>query len=125
MLGRSSRSAGATYLDRARRIQDLKAAAVRAASRMPSIRRVYLFGSLIHGIPTTRSDADLLVEVTDRSHRNPRDRIPEVLAAMSPLPCPIDLFVATSSEIESAGHASPVVRLATTEGVDLLGNDPG
>ncbi len=97
----SARSAGATYLNRAERIVALQAAAARAAAELPSIRRVILFGSLVSGTPTPRSDADLLVEVTGSLHSEPRHRVPEVLRAFSPLPCPLDLFVLTTREIET------------------------
>lgn len=120
MRKRSSASAGATYLNKAERLAELRSAAILAASRMPSIRRVLLFGSLVNGVPTPRSDADILVEVGESSHLCPRDRIPEVLAAFGPLPCPVDLFVATTAEIEGPATRSPVIRLAAETGVDLL-----
>jgi predicted nucleotidyltransferase len=87
---------------------------------MRSIRRVLLFGSLVDGISTPRSDADLLVVVADSPHANPRDRVPEVLLALSPLPCPVDLFVFT--EHEAARHldeGAPLLRVAF-RGLDLL-----
>ena len=115
----SSRSAGATWLDRAERIEQLRAAARRAAQHLPEIRRVVLFGSLATGTATPRSDADLLV-VLDDSRLEPRDRIPPVLAAFSPLPCPLDLFVFTVAEVEGmGGTGSPILREAAT-GVSLL-----
>ena len=93
----------------------------RAAERLPSIRRVVLFGSLTSGIPTPRSDADLLVEVSESDHERPQDRIPEVLRAMSPLPCPADLFVFTTRELEQTkAEDSPLVRAALRTGEDLL-----
>lgn len=121
MPGRSSRSAGATYLDSAERIRQLREAAGRAAENMPEIRRIWLFGSLVRGIPTPRSDADILVEVATSPHACPRDRIPEVLGAMRPVPCPVDLFVATSEELAGHYSGSPVVRLATEAGLRLFG----
>lgn len=121
MRRRSSSSAGAVYLDRERRIGDLRASARRAASNMPAVRRVVLFGSLVTGIATARSDADLLVIVAESEHRNPRDRVPEIRRALTPLPCPVDLFVLTADELElgvAEGH--PLVREALANGRDLL-----
>src|SRR5262249_11728849 len=121
MRDRSSSSAGATYLDRARRIDELRSAAARAQRKEPTIRRVILFGSLVSGIPTPRSDADLLVIVERSPHDEPRDRVPEVLRALSPLPCPVDLFVLTSDELERfRAEGSPFVRVALESGEDLL-----
>jgi predicted nucleotidyltransferase len=121
MRDRSSSSAGATYLDRERRIEDLRAGARRAAARVPGLQRVILFGSLTHGIATPRSDADLLVIVAESEHRAPRDRVPEVLRALTPLPCPIDLVVLTAEELDRhAREGHPLVREALAHGRDLL-----
>jgi predicted nucleotidyltransferase len=122
MQRRSSSFAGAIYLDREERLAELTEMAKRAVNSLPSIRRVILFGSMVTGIPTPRSDADLLVVVESSSWSHPADRAPEVLEAMRPLPCPIDLFVCTTDEIESLARedGSAVVRLALEHGRDLL-----
>lgn len=117
----SSRSAGATYLDRDGRIALLRESAQRARSRLPAIDRMILFGSLVRGVPTPRSDADILVILWSSDIDQPRDRVPEVLAAMSPLPCPVDLFVWTADELGRAHRASmPLAREAMEHGLDLL-----
>lgn len=119
--GASSTSAGATYLNRAARIEELRSAAKRARARHARIQRVILFGSLVSGTPTPRSDADLLIVVETSPHDNPRDRIPELLQALSPLPCPLDLFVLTKEEVDRLGReGSPLIRTALTTGQDLL-----
>jgi len=117
----SSRTAGADYLDRNKRIEDLREAARRAARLFPSIRRVVLFGSLARGIPTPRSDSDLMIELASSPHPQPRDRIPEMLRALSPLPCSVDLFVLTSQEVEAhARESTPLLREILAHGIDLL-----
>jgi len=117
----SSTSAGATYLDRARRIEEVRASAQRAALRLVSIRRMLLFGSLRTGGATPRSDADILVVLDRSEHTDPRQRIPDVLRAMAPLPCPIDLFVVTAEEFDRARQeGDPVATLAAESGLDLL-----
>ena len=121
MRSKSSSSAGATYLDREARIEELRLAAFRAAARLPALRRVILFGSLVAGIPTPRSDADLLVVLSASDHGAPRDRVPEVRRALMPLPCPADLFVLTSDELDRhAREKHPLVREALAHGRDLL-----
>jgi len=121
MPQRSSSSAGATYLDRERRVEEVRQAARRAVARLPCIRRMLLFGSLRSGGATLRSDADVLVVLDRSDYADARERIPEVLRAMAPLPCPIDLFVMTVAELERTEHeASPLARIALTTGVDLL-----
>ncbi len=121
-MPRSSRtSAGATYLDKAGRIEELRQAARRAASRLPSIQQMILFGSLAAGIPTPRSDADILVVVETSEHSQARDRVPELLSAMAPLPCPVDLLVLTRDEFERARREDvPLVREALAGGFELL-----
>jgi predicted nucleotidyltransferase len=121
MRNTSSRPAGATYLNRDERVERLREAARRGSGRIPSIKRVILFGSLVSGTPTPRSDADLMIEVASSPHTEPRDRIPEMLQALSPLPCPIDLFVLTSREVEMHGRQqSPLLREILAHGIDLL-----
>jgi predicted nucleotidyltransferase len=80
-----------------------------------------LFGSLANGTATPRSDADLLVVVDSSDQGEPRDRVPELLRALAPLPCPVDLFVLTRAEVERARAGdSPLVRVALATGIDLI-----
>jgi predicted nucleotidyltransferase len=116
MRARSSSSAGVIFLDRTERLDELRAMARRAAQRMPSIERVVLFGSLATGAATAHSDADLMIVLAD-SELAPRDRIPPVLEAMSPVRLPIDLFVFTRGELL---QPTGVARRALEEGIDLL-----
>ncbi len=121
MHARSSTPAGAVYLDRGLRIQELRAAAERARRRLPALRRLVLFGSLADGTAGPRSDADLLVVLGASPHRDPKDRVPEVLAALAPLPCPLDLFVTTERELaqlEAAGD--PLLREVHRCEIDLI-----
>ena len=120
----SSLSAGATYLDKKGRIEQLRQAAMRARKRAPEIKRVILFGSLASGIPSPRSDADLLIVVESSPHRHSRDRLPEALHALAPLPCAVDLFVLTLEEVDHfQREGSPLLRIALTTGKDLLPAD--
>jgi len=82
---------------------------------------VILFGSLVSGTPTPRSDADLLVVVAESAHREPRDRMPELVRAMRPLPCPVDVFVLTTEELaEHTANGHPLLREVLEHGRDLL-----
>ena len=121
MPRRSSSFAGAAYLDREGRIEELRLVACRAAARLPAPRRVILFGSLVAGIPTPRSDADLLVVLSESDYREPRDRVPEMLRALRPLLCPVDLFVLTREEFDRhSSEGPPLVHEAREHGRDLL-----
>ncbi len=121
MQERSSISAGAIYLNKAERIEQLRQAALRARKRVPEIERVILFGSLTTGVPSPRSDADLLIVVESSPHDQSRDRIPSALRALGPLPCAVDLFVLTNEEVERfQQEGEPLLRTALTTGKDLL-----
>ncbi len=123
MRRQSLPSAGATYLDRRQRVEEVRAAARRAAASLPSIKRMILFGSLQTGGATIRSDADILVVIDSgqESEADARDRIPDILRAMAPLPCPVDLFVTTPEELERAlREQRPLARIAASTGVDLI-----
>jgi len=125
MRSPSWRPAGATSLDRTERVARLREAARRASGRVPQIRRVVLFGSLVAGIPTPRSDADLPIEVARSIHPEPRDRIPEMLRDPAPLPCPVDLFVLTSQEVgRRRREQSPLLREVLEHGADLPWRNP-
>jgi predicted nucleotidyltransferase len=118
---RSSNSAGAVYLNREERIAALRASALRARARIAAIDRIILFGSLAAGIPTPRSDADLLVIVRESPGEQRSASIPWMLDALSPLPCPVDLVVWTIEEFEQAQRAQqPLAREALEHGIDLL-----
>ncbi len=121
MRATSNLSAGATYLDREERIAALREAAIRAVRRRPEIRRIVLFGSLSKGMATPRSDADLLVVIATADAPLARDRVPGVLEALSPLPCPVDLFVVTEEELERGRRGgSPLLREAMAHGIELI-----
>lgn len=121
MRSRSSRSAGITYLDKGARLSALREAARRAQARDGTISRILLFGSHASGVPTVRSDADLLVIVRASPHADPRGRIPDMLGLFSPVPCPLDLFVLTEPEFARARDiGAPIVREALAHGIDLL-----
>jgi predicted nucleotidyltransferase len=83
---------------------------------MASIQEIWLFGSLVRGIPTPRSDADLLVVLDHSPHARPADRLPEML---QPLACPVDLFVLTRDEFDHS-RETPLVREVLGYGIRLL-----
>ena len=117
----SKSSSGAIYLNSAARIDELRRATGLAQKRVPAIRRVILFGSLVTGKATPRSDADILIIVEKSPHGHSRDRVPEMLHALSPLPCPIDLFVLTCDEVDRLRlEDSPLLRVALSGGINLL-----
>ncbi|WP_448574852.1 nucleotidyltransferase domain-containing protein [Thermomicrobium sp.] len=74
--------------------------AAREAGRCPGVRAIYLFGSFAGGIPTPRSDADLLVVVVDGADREAARACCE--EAFQNLPVPVDLFVWSEEEVAAS-----------------------
>lgn len=107
----SSSSAGVRFLDREAALAAIQAAAARAAA-CPGVLAIYLFGSFASGVPTPRSDADLLVGIADDADR---ERVRDCcLEAFRTLPVPVDLFVSTDSKVArslSSGRGLPATVL--------------
>jgi predicted nucleotidyltransferase len=115
-----STSPSATYLDRDAVVDELRRIAVEAVRRDARIARVILFGSLAHGVPTPRSDADLIVLMRTAAPRR-MDRIPDLLRLFVDSPLPVDLHPYTMEEWTAAstrGDALP--RVAREHGIDLF-----
>jgi predicted nucleotidyltransferase len=112
MHGPSSGFASVRFLDREAVPAAIQAAAARAAA-CPGVLAIYLFGSFASGVPTPRSDADLLVVITDDADREGvRDCCLEAFR-----PVPVDLFVWTDSEVTaslSSGRGLPATVLRQT-----------
>lgn len=89
--------------------------AARLAGR-PEVQAVVLFGSVARDRHTGRSDADLLVIVSDASLP-----FPERAAAYAPGggPLPVDTFVYTVEEAER----TPLARRACSEGLVLFARE--
>jgi predicted nucleotidyltransferase len=97
MPSKSSSSSGVVFLDRARALEDVRRAVVALVARRAGVREVWLFGSLVRGTATPRSDADLVI-VVDEDARRPMDRIPEFLLLLDSIGRPADVVVLTAAE---------------------------
>ena len=76
---------------------------------------------MVAGIPTPRSDADILVQVATSGYANPRDRVADIMRALRPIAFPIDIFVYTTDELSDPAIAgSGMVTAALRDGIDLL-----
>lgn len=91
--------ASCRFIDRAGVLQELQEAASRLRSAYPEIVSVTLFGSFAAGVPTPRSDADILVEVeeplTRVRRREAASRYGEIFQGVS---VPVEVFVCNSAE---------------------------
>jgi predicted nucleotidyltransferase len=92
--------ASCRFIDRSGVLQDLRDAASHLRSTYPSILSVTLFGSFAVGVPTPRSDADILVEVegslTRAQRREAAARHADHFHSVS---VPVELFVCSSAEL--------------------------
>jgi uncharacterized protein len=77
--------------------------------------KIVLFGSYIHGTPSSDSDVDLLV-ILDTQTR-PVDRYLSVSRLLRPRPFPLDILVKTPEEIAWAlTHGDPFIGEILTQG---------
>lgn len=92
--------AASRFINRDAVVTALRQAADEAAQRCPGVEAIFLFGSFVHGTPTPRSDADLLIAIRDAADR---DRVHECcFDIFLRAPVPVELFVQTWSEIEAS-----------------------
>lgn len=83
-------------------VQALRAAALALKSSRPEIVRITLFGSFASGVPTPRSDADLLIEVPGSLDWKARHEVAqEFTAAFQAVGVPVEVIVGTSDEIRA------------------------
>ena len=84
----------------------------------PEVKRAVLFGSLARGDHGSRSDADILLVLSDSPHERFFDRIPDFLPYFSDSDVPVDLFPYTEVEIERMeSNGNMLVRRAMAEGI--------
>ena len=100
MQERFSGSVKVRYLRREPVIEALRAIAQKLIDEDPRVEKVVLFGSLVTGRQTPRSDADICVILREEDQRRPMDRIPEFLGFFLKTPVPVDLLVYTRDEVE-------------------------
>lgn len=96
-------------------IRELQGAALRLKSAYPAVLSVTLFGSFAVGVPTPRSDADILVEVEGPLTRAQRREAASSYADhFQDVSVPVEVFVCSSVELatsmEAGGGVAAVAR---------------
>ncbi|MCM8746212.1 nucleotidyltransferase domain-containing protein [Thermomicrobium sp. CFH 73360] len=113
----SSSSASVRFLDRERVLAELRRSTARARA-CPGVIAIHLFGSFAHGVPTPRSDVDILVVIADNADRHQAREC--CLEAFRSLPVPVDLFVWTEHEVaESLARGQGLAATALRHAVRL------
>ena len=106
--------AASRFLIRDRVISELREAINRLRSNHPDIQAVYLFGSFASGVPTPKSDVDLLI-VAEKS--NWEDLQSELLL----ISVPVDCYLIRPDVFEQRSRsAKGVVSAAVRSGIRLL-----
>lgn len=102
-------------------VQALRAAAITLKSSRPEIVQITLFGSFASGVPTPRSDADLLIEVPGSLDWKARHELAqEYTAAFQAVGVPVEVIVGTSDEISAGVRAGrSVAAVAHRHGLRL------
>ena len=84
-------------------MRELRRAARRLRAAHPEVASITLFGSFAVGVPTPRSDADILVEVSGSLNRAERlEAAGEYARAFQSVEVPVDVFVGASNEIAAS-----------------------
>jgi predicted nucleotidyltransferase len=84
--------------------------------RALTTRRIWAFGSYVRGDWKSGSDIDLLVEM--ETDLPPEERRLQVRRALGHKPCPVDILVYTSEEIEARRNSlGSIVPTVLREGV--------
>lgn len=105
--------ASSRFLNKDRVIFEVRAAVESLRSERCDVERVYLFGSFASGVPTPRSDVDLLIV----SEAPAEAFLPYFL----PVPLPVDLLVLTPIAFRDRSHAGKgVAGEAARGGIRLL-----
>jgi predicted nucleotidyltransferase len=100
MPKRLSDSVKVKYLDGDHVVTQLRQCAAGLKKTNPNVLRIILFGSLVHGDYGPRSDADLLIVLSEDKRRR-IDRIPEFLRAFSDASVPVDVLPLTAAELQN------------------------
>jgi predicted nucleotidyltransferase len=105
--------ASSRFLNRDRVICEVQSAVEAMKSDRSDVKEIYLFGSFASGVPTPKSDIDLLI-VTEASAET-------FLPHFSSIPVPVDIHVITPEIFRTQKQAGKgIVREAVNRGIRLL-----
>jgi predicted nucleotidyltransferase len=104
----------ARFLNKEKVIERLSRLATKAKIKNRNIKKIILFGSIVNNTYTPRSDADILIILSESASRF-MDRIPEFLYLFVDAPIPVDVFPYTEKESQTL----PLAKKAISEGIIL------
>lgn len=110
--------ASSRFVDQEAVIDDLRRCAQQLKQHRSEVIAVYLFGSFATRTATPRSDADILVEISE-ADPSLRDQVwGAAMNAFLDAPVPVDLFIASSDQLKRHRGRGVAKRVAE-EGVQL------
>lgn len=104
--------ASSRFIDRQAVVQALCVLAQRLQAQHAAIVAVHLFGSFATGAATPRSDADLVIEVSDSTDAACREHLMDAAqTVLAESPVPVDVFILASERMrQRRGVAAAVAR---------------
>jgi len=95
-------------------ITELKEAVQELKKHHPGVQAVYLFGSLASGVPTPKSDADLIIVSNKES-------LEAIRTEFYPVSIPVEFFIFNPESFErKTQEGKGIVGAATQKGLRLL-----
>ena len=89
------------FVNEGKVIAQLRKIAQKVAKKSKKVESIYLFGSYAQGNAGFRSDADILIVLT-QDKRKMMDRLDEFILEFSDGPVPVDVLVYTRAELNTA-----------------------
>lgn len=108
-----------TFVDGERIISEIKKVAEGVAKRHKNVENIYLFGSYASGNAGYRSDADVLV-VLSEDKRKMKDRLSEFILEFSDVPVPVDVLALTKAELKKARKEKNQFLKRVASGIKLV-----
>lgn len=107
------------FVDEGQIVSKIKEIALRVAKKNKKVAEIYLFGSYVEGNACLRSDADILI-VLSEDKRKMIDRLDEFILGFIDAPVPVDVLVYTRSELKTALERGNRFLERVTSGIKLV-----
>jgi predicted nucleotidyltransferase len=107
------------FVDTEKIIAEIRKLALKLVKKNSKVREVYLFGSYAEGQALPRSDADVLIVLSEDSRRV-IDRLDEFILEFIDAPVPVDVLVYTKKEIEKGVRENNPFLLKALSGIRVV-----
>lgn len=107
------------FIDEGQVVSEIKKIALKIAERNKKVAEIYLFGSYAEGNACLRSDADILI-VLSEDKRKMIDRLDEFILGFVDAPVPVDVLVYTRNELKTTLEAGNRFLQRVISGIKLV-----